>query len=61
MIILGYFSLVLHENIWSLYSLEMPQEGASNEYPQDMFLWRNKKTISRNNHQILLLNELSVN
>ena len=26
-------------------SLEAPQGGASNEYPQHMFLWRNKKTI----------------
>ena len=27
------------------YSLEVPQGGASNEYPQHMFLWRNKKII----------------
>ena len=27
------------------YSLEAPQWGASNEYPQHMFLWRNKKNI----------------
>ena len=25
------------------YSLEAPQRGASNEYPQHMFSWRNKK------------------
>ena len=25
------------------YSLEMPRRGASNEYPQHMFSWRNKK------------------
>ena len=31
--------LFLHENICCRYSLE----GASNEYPQHMFLWRNKK------------------
>ena len=23
---------------------EMPQQGDSNEYPQQMFLWRNKQT-----------------
>ena len=28
------------------YSLEAPRRGASNEYPQHMFLWRNKKKIS---------------
>ena len=28
------------------YSLEVPRRGASNEYPQHMFLWRNKKTIN---------------
>ena len=26
------------------YSLEAPRRGASNEYPQHMFSWRNKKT-----------------
>ena len=28
------------------YSLEAPPRGASNEYPQHMFLLRNKKDIS---------------
>ena len=28
-----------------LYSLEAPQWGTSNEYPQHMFLWRNKRNI----------------
>ena len=28
------------------YSLEAPHWGASNEYPQHMFLWRNKKNIN---------------
>ena len=28
------------------YSLEAPHRGASNEYPQHMFLLRNKKDIS---------------
>ena len=38
------FFLFLHKNkLWC--SLEAPQGGASNEYPQHMFLWRNKKTI----------------
>ena len=27
------------------YSLEVPHGGASNEYPQHMFSWRNKKNI----------------
>ena len=27
------------------YSLEAPHRGASNEYPQHMFSWRNKKSI----------------
>ena len=37
--------LFLHENICCGYSLEAPHRGASNEYPQHMFLWRNKKKI----------------
>ena len=28
------------------YSLEAPCRGASNEYPQHIFFWRNKKDIS---------------
>ena len=28
------------------YSLEVPQWGTSNEYPQHMFSWRNKKKIN---------------
>ena len=32
---------VLHKNICYGYSLESPQRGNSNEYPQHMFLWRN--------------------
>ena len=35
--------LFLHENICCGYSLEVPQWGTSNEYPQHMFLWPNKK------------------
>ena len=37
--------LFLHENICCGYSLEAPRRGASNEYPQHTFLWRNKKNI----------------
>ena len=40
------FFLFLHEYICCGYSLEMPRQGASNEYPQHMFLLRNKKDIS---------------
>ena len=35
---------VLHKNICCGYSLELPRQGNSNEYPQHMFLWRNKQT-----------------
>ena len=35
-----------HKNICCGYSLEAPLRGASNEYPQHMVLWRNKKNIS---------------
>ena len=38
--------LFLHENTCCGYSLEAPQQGASNEYPQHMFSWRNKKNIN---------------
>ena len=36
--------LFLYKNICCGYSLEVPHWGASNEYPQHIFLWRNKKT-----------------
>ena len=39
--------LYLHENICSGYSLEVPWHGASNEYLQHMFLWRNKRNRSK--------------
>ena len=39
------FFLFLHENICCGYSLEVPQWGTSNEYPQHIFSWRNKKNI----------------
>ena len=35
--------LFLNEYIWCGYSLEAPHWGASNEYPQYMFSWKNKK------------------
>ena len=38
--------IFLHKNIFCGYSLEAPRRGASNEYLQHMFLWRNKKNIN---------------
>ena len=38
-----YFFLFLHKNISYGYSLDTHWPGAFNEYPQLMFLWRNKK------------------
>ena len=40
-----YFSCISRKRLCCGYSLEAPQRGASNEYPQHMFLWRNKKDI----------------
>ena len=37
--------LFLHENICCGYLSEASHQGASNEYPQHMFSWRNKKNI----------------
>ena len=37
--------LFLNENIGCEYSLEAPHWGSSNEYPQLMFVLRNKKVI----------------
>ena len=37
------FNLFLHENICYGYSLEAPYQGASIDYPQCEFSWRNKK------------------
>ena len=34
---------ILHQNVCCGYSLESPQRGDSNEYPQHTFLWRNKQ------------------
>ena len=38
--------LFLNKNICCGYSLEAPPRGASNEYPQRMFLLRNEKIIN---------------
>ena len=32
------------------YSLEVPHQGASNKYPQQMFSWRNKKKYCVDTH-----------
>ena len=39
------FFLCLLENICCGYSLEVPQQGTSNEYPQHIFSRRNKKKL----------------
>ena len=59
MIILEQFSPVLHKNIHCGYTSESPLSGASDEYPQCIFSWRNEKNI-RNYCQIRLLNKSSV-
>ena len=41
-----FFLLFLYENICCGYSLEAPRRGASIEYPQHLFLLRNKNDIS---------------
>ena len=38
--------VIFHENICCGYSFEASRRGASNEYPQHVFSWRNKKNIS---------------
>ena len=39
------FFFFLHKSICYWYSLEVPHWGTSNEYPQHMFSWRNRKNI----------------
>ena len=39
-----FFFHMSAQNIDCEYSLEPPRRGGSNEYPQSMFLSRNKKT-----------------
>ena len=41
------FFLFPHKKICCGYSLESPHRGASDDYPQHMFSWRNKKNIIR--------------
>ena len=43
--LLPWFFLLPHKNIYCGYSLEVLWWGTSNDYPQHMFLWRNKKSI----------------
>ena len=38
--------LFLNKNICCGYSLEVLPQGTINEYPQHMFLFRNKKNVS---------------
>ena len=38
-----YLFVCMYTNTCCCYSLEAPHRGASNEYPQHMFSWRNKK------------------
>ena len=40
------FFLFLYQTICCGYSLEVPQQGASNDYPQHIFSCRNKKNIT---------------
>ena len=47
MMIIGKFSPILYKNICCGFSIEEPQQGASEEDPQDMLLWRNKKNYPR--------------
>ena len=42
----NYFSYFATKNVCCGYPLEAPQRGASNEYPQHMFPWKNKKNIN---------------
>ena len=44
---MGSFFSVLDKNVPDGYSLEVLWQRASNEYPQHMLLWRNKKNYPR--------------
>ena len=46
MIIKYNFLSVLHKNICCRYSLESHRQCDSNEYPQHLFLWKNKQNYS---------------
>ena len=41
-----HFCGLLLENICCRYSLEAPWRGTSNDYPQHIFSWRNKKIFT---------------
>ena len=46
--------LFLNKNISGGYSLEAPQQGTSNEYPQHMFSLRNKKKYYVDTHNVAM-------
>ena len=52
MVIQGSFSPVLHKNICCEYSLEVPQQGTSNEYPQSIqcIFMEKSENLSQNYH-----------
>ena len=56
--VLIYF-LFLHENICCRYSLEVPQWGTSNEYPQYTctLSWRNAEGLQMSTHNICFCGE----
>ena len=55
MIILGKFFLFLNKNIFCGYSLEVPRQDASNEYPKHTFLRSNnmQRMTSSVDHKML--------
>ena len=55
MIIKGQFCLFLHKNVCCEYSLESPQRGDSNEYPQHMFYEELTKIILQLSSNTLLI------
>ena len=58
-----YLLYFLHKNVCYGYPLEVPQQGASNEYPQHnnyVFIEKLSK-LSQNFHQMLFLNKSSSN
>ena len=43
------------------YSKEAPHRGASSEYPQHMFLWKNKKKINTSGLRKASYHEIYIN
>ena len=41
--LIGVCAVIRSNMVCCRYSLKVPRQGASNEYPQHMFLWRNMK------------------